>query len=185
MFRNLLMRIFSASFLIAATNSHANINSIADLTRDKLVGTWEALVQRAGIGPGVYQIVFTAPDKAWFVEAWPHSDPDHVRFLGRLMSAALADGKINLKFAAVGESFNYPYVSVEINGQATTSGESRAIYGTISTKRQDGKSTTEPVLFAYGLWTRSIAEASEIGQKAIRQAQEGTKRRGRGRRGQS
>lgn len=173
--------LLTSMLVFAATGSHADITSLVDLTPDQLVGKWEALMQKDGTcGPGVYQMFFSSPKEAWLVQADPASDPDHVHFLGRLVSEDLANGQINLEFTllqlAPREAVPHyvpvesEIVSIRIQGQAYRSGDAKTIEGKISKTRKDGKITNDHVFFANTLWTRSIADASMVAEKAIIEA---------------
>ena len=162
------------TLLFALVSSHANTTSISDLVLDRLTGSWEALVERGGRpSAGIYLMVFKTPQEAWLVEAWPKSDPEHVRFVGRLVSSALDNGKIDLQFVPAGKSAEPEYVSVQITGRATASGDEANISGKIVIRRRNGNITTEPVSFENALWTRSIADASLIAEKAIKNVRKG------------
>ena len=155
MFRRIICLLVSM-FVFTATTFRANITPLVDLTPDQLVGPWEALTQRDGIcGPGIYQMVFASPKDAWLVEVSSQSGFNNVQFLGKLVSEDLANGQIKLEFTALQPPWSESdpqyvpvepgVVSVQIQGLAYRSGDSKIIEGKIIRKRRDGKVTSDHV----------------------------------------
>jgi hypothetical protein len=149
-------------------NAFGTVESIEDLPQTKLVGVWEAMIQKDGVvGPGVYQMHFTDPENAYFVAMW--SGALRPVFLGRLASCEISKGRVKLVFAAVSAAESN-YDSVEIAARATYSGDEAVIDGQIFVKGSDGKVSTDRVFFLNRLWTQSISEASESARKSIENA---------------
>jgi hypothetical protein len=156
--------------LVLSANSFAEVATIDELPPSKLVGVWEAIIQRNGVvGPGVYQMHFTTPSSGYFVAAWPGAS--RPLFVGRLVSAELAKDRIKLVFSPI-DATESDYGSVEVRGRASYSGDEReGIDGEILIKAQNGRVSTDHVVFLKGLWTQTISEASDRAQKVIQEAQ--------------
>jgi hypothetical protein len=163
-----LAKIFIGGLVLSA-NSLAEVATIEDLPPSKLVGVWEAIIQRNGVvGPGVYQMHFTTPSSAYFVAVWPGAS--RPLFVGRLVSSEIVKGRLKLVFAPIDASES-DYDSVEIGGRANYSGDEGGIDGKIIIKARNGRVSTDPVIFLNRLWTQSISEASDSAQKAIQNAE--------------
>src|ERR1700737_998514 len=132
-----------------AASAWATIQSVSDLQPDKLVGTWEAVALSGGLPTtAVYQMTFSAPTAGSFVAVLSKSAFSPPMFLGKLSSSELKKGHITLQFSPIGDSADYEYQRVEIEGHASSSGDDAWIDGKITIQRRNGKASTEPVLFA-------------------------------------
>jgi hypothetical protein len=152
-----------------AVTASGTIQSITDLQPAQLVGTWEAVAVHLGLPtPCVYQILFSTPTEARFVAVLSPLPESRPMFLGKLSSSELKDGHITLQFTPIGDSADYEYQSVEIAGRANSSGDDAYIDGKITVQRRNGKSSTEPVLFANKLWVQDFAAMSKAAQEILR-----------------
>jgi len=168
--------ILIITLVLVTTRVRSNILPVVDLKPDQLIGSWEALVQREGmVGPSIYQMLFVSPKEAWLAQAASDSSFAGLQFLGRLTSEDLANGQIKLEFTALQGQSEPDYVSVQIEGRASSSGDLKIIEGEIIKKEKDGKATSDHVFFANTLWTRSIADASVAAEKAILNARRRSK----------
>jgi|SRR5205085_3355721 len=165
--------VVTATVVLGFTRSRAEITPIVDLAPDQLIGPWEAIVQHQGtVGSSIYQILFLSPNEAWLAQAASDSHFSVVQFIGRLASENLTNGQIKLEFTAVQGRSESDYVSIQIEGIASGSANQKIIEGKIVKKTKDGRVTSDPVLFAKTLWTRSIVESSVAAEKAIRDARQ-------------
>ena len=122
------LRILACVFSLS-TSAFGNVESIEDLPQTRLVGVWEAMIQKDGVvGPGVYQMHFADPKSAYFVAMW--SGALRPVFLGRLASCEISKGRVKLVFAAVSAAES-TYDSIEITARATYSGSEAIIDGQI------------------------------------------------------
>jgi hypothetical protein len=164
-----------ARFVLAwfiAANALGTIQSISDLSAEKLVGTWEAIAIHLGLPTTcVYQMSFSGPTRAYFVAMLGQSTVSPPMFLGKLNSSELKDGHITLQFSPVGNSADYEFQRVNIDGRASISGDDAYIEGKITVHRRDGKVSTEPVWFANKLWVKDLGGMSEAAQEILRRAE--------------
>jgi hypothetical protein len=154
---------------LIASSAWGSIDSIVDLAPERLVGTWEAVAVHLGLpAPCVYQIAFSTPVEARFVAVSSTSANARPIFLGKLSSSELKDGYVTLEFTPMGDSADYEYQRVAIEGRATSSGDDSIIDGKITVQRRNGKSSTEPVFFEHKLWVRDFSDMSKAAQKILR-----------------
>jgi hypothetical protein len=152
-----------------AANAWGTTQSISDLQPSQLIGTWEAIAVHLGVPtPCVYQISFSAPDRAYFVATFSQAAP---MFLGKLTSSELKDGHIALQFSPVGDPADYEFQRVDIEGRANASGDDAHIEGKITVLRRNGKSSTEPVLFRNKLWAKDLGQMSDAAREILRRAE--------------
>jgi len=165
------VKAFSLLLCLVASAA-ATIQTVSDLTADRLVGTWEAIAVKDGLPfESVYQISFTAPDAAYFVGMSSKDALSPPSFLGKLSSSNLAKGHIRLQFSAIGDSTDYYCDQVAIDGRATRSGDEASIEGTITLHLRNGKTSTERVLFANKRWVQDFVEISKRAQEILHNAQ--------------
>ncbi len=159
-------------FALLATRSYAEIAPIEDLQPDQLIGPWEALEDREGMaGPCIYQMFFVSSQEAWLARAVASaSDFADIQFLGRLVSAHLAEGQIKVEFALLPGQSESKYTSIRLEGKATRAGKLKFIEGKIILSQENGEVSTQPVIFMNTLWTRWIRNASVAAEKAITEA---------------
>jgi hypothetical protein len=140
------------------------------LTKDRLVGTWEAVVQRDPISAaGVYQMALSKEGIGYLVEVLPDNQGVKEGFFARLATCDLADGKIAIRFTVLRNPFHL-YDWVEIQGSAVGQDE----YGTITGKiimHSPFHEESWPIYFQKGLWIHYLEECSKKAKDLLQQEQ--------------
>lgn len=155
--------------LIAATSTTTATQTVySPLTRETLVGVWEALF---GVGsvPVVFHIAIASTDgDSYLSEIYP----DHMKGrLFRMESCTIADGKVKLLFRSIEPDDSYAYwIEGETHGD-----ENRAwIRGTFGT--QSNAPGTGPAFYAERrAWVRDLGEASVRAAEKIKNIRDGKK----------
>jgi hypothetical protein len=138
------------------------------LTKDGLVGTWEAIIQDDSMAIGVYQMVVPTKGDAKLIQLFAGG---RSQFFGRATSWELADGKIKILFTMDPEHVHY-YDWIEIQGSAVGEGDMGAIVGKLIKHRTNTvlDEWSEPVFFKKGRWVQYFDVASKEAEKILHDA---------------
>jgi hypothetical protein len=149
----------------------AETRSLASLTKEDLIGTWEAIVQDDSMAEGIYRMEFHKDGSAELIQVFGTEDGGREQFLGKLTSCQLKDGNMSARFVLMPGHMNY-YDWLEVQGTAVGEGDVGAIAGKIH-KHRTGTvldDWSEPVVFKKGSWLPYLLNASKKAGDLIRQS---------------
>jgi hypothetical protein len=163
------MRAFAASvLLLCPLTSFANTYSMAPLTKEDFVGTWEAIVQDESMASGVYQMLVPKSGNATLIQLFANG---HSMFFGHASSYELSDGHIKIRFMMDPDHVHY-FDWIEIQGSAVGEARGGAIVGKLI-KHRTGTvldEWSESVFFKKGRWVQYLDVASKEAEKTLQGA---------------
>ena len=139
------------------------------LTQDKLVGSWEAVVQDRSMASGVYRMEFAADGSGYFVHVWDGPGGPRAFYIARLTECEVRDGNIRARFAPPPHQVPY-HDWIEVQGSAVAEEDRGAIVGTLIMHKDNSLApdATEPVKFKKGSWMDALERAAKTAEEAIK-----------------
>jgi hypothetical protein len=159
-------------FLVLPLAALGDIIVLPDITRETLVGVWEAAMptEDSGIATALYRMEIARDGDSYLVAIYAGPDiPQAVRFVARLTAAEVSDAKINLRFK-MRRYHDDKDEDLIFQGSGVSQDDRGAIHGKFTAA--GGKPFTlfeGDIWFHKGSWTRQFEEASKKAERHIRQ----------------
>ena len=142
--------------------------NLPDVTRESLVGTWEAVVptEEVGMNGGLYRIEIVASGDSYLIGIVFARNGSRIQFVARLTSAEVERGNVKLRFQSVRAKDGREAEEIVFTGSGVAEDDGGALHGTLL--RGSAPIAGGELWFHKGSWTRGFGEASRKAEREVR-----------------
>jgi hypothetical protein len=161
------MRLFAALVLLIALSA-SGMRNLPDVTRESMIGTWEAVVptEEVGMNGGLYRIEIFADGSSYIIGMIFTRNGSRIQFAARLTSAEVDRGNVKLRFQSVRGEDGRESEEIVFTGSGVAEDGGGALHGALS--RGSAPIAGGELWFHKGSWTRGFGEASRKAEREVR-----------------
>jgi hypothetical protein len=143
---------------------------LPSLTRETIIGTWEAVIPPEIIGTthGVYRIEISKGPDSYLVGVEFDVVKTSVQLVAQGSDSEVSNGDVILRFKTVPADEDSKPEEIVFKGSGVCKGDIGALHGTLTISGKPLGGFTGDIWFHKGSWTRALEEASKKAEDHIR-----------------